>query len=177
MIIILIILVLAIILFIYSICHDKISFLTIKLSNIEEKIKSTLIKRKELIKDSEKIIKDIVKTEKEIYSGLSNLNDEKINMMELDRKLLVYISEFHLIKDKYQKLQKNEDFQKIAFNILETEDLLNAYKNYYNDNALKYNKLIKKFPIIIVTLIKRRKEKLFFDEKNINDLDYNDFKY
>ena len=136
-----------------------------------------LIKRKELIKESEKIIKDVVKTEKEIYSGLSEINNKNMNMMELDRKLLIHINEFHLIKDKYQKLQKNTDFQKISFAITETEDQLNAYKDYYNDNAGKYNKLIKQFPIILITLLKRRKEKLFFDKKSSNDNDYNDFKY
>lgn len=175
--IIIIVLILCLIFIVYSIYHDKIIFLELKLTNIEEKINSTLIKRKELIKDSEEIIKEVAETDKEIYSGLSELNDKDINMMELDRKLLIYISEFYLIKDKYQKLQKNEEFQKIAFKITETEDLLNAYKNYYNDNAQKYNKIIKRFPLIITTLIKRRKEKFFFDGKSLNDSDYNDFKY
>lgn len=173
---IIIVLILSIVLFIYNIYHDKLTFLSIKLKNIEEKINSTLIKRKELIKDSEKIIKDITKTNKQIYDGLENINNNT-SMMELDRKLLVYINEFYLIKDKYQKLQKNEDFQKIAFKITETEDLLNAYKDYYNNQASKYNGLIKKFPVIIITLIKRRKEKLFFDKKSLNDSDYNEFKY
>lgn len=177
MIVIIVVLILSIILLVWNIYVDKMNFLTIKLDTIEEKINSTLIKRKELIKDSEKIIKDVVKTEKEIYSGLSELNDKDTNMMELDRKLLVYIGEFYLIKEKYHKLQKNEDFQKIAFKITETEDLLNAYKDYYNDNASKYNKLIKSFPVIIVTLIKRKKEKLFFDKKSIDDSDYSEFKY
>ena len=98
-------------------------------------------------------------------------------MMELDRKLLVYMNEFYLIKDKYEELQKSDDFKKIAFMLAETEDLLSAYKDYYNDNASKYNKVIKCFPICIVSLLKGRKEKLFFDSKNSSDSDYNDFKY
>ncbi len=177
MIIVVIVLILSFILLIYNIYHDKINFLAIKINNIEEKINSTLIKRKELIKDSEKLIKKIVKTNKDVYDGLSQIDDNGINMMELDRKLLIYINEFYLIKEKYQKLQKSEDFQKIAFKVTETEDLLNAYKDYYNNQASKYNRLIKRFPIIIITLIKRRKEKLFFDKKSLNDSDYNEFKY
>ncbi len=177
MIIVIVVLILSFILLIYNIYHDKINFLITKLDNIEEKISSTLIKRKELIKDSEKVIKKVVKTNKDVYEGLSEINDNNTNMMELDRKLLVYINEFYLIKEKYQKLQKDDEFQKISFAITETEDLLNAYKDYYNDNSEKYNKLIKKFPVIITTLIKRRKEKLFFDKKSINDNDYSDFKY
>jgi len=177
MVVVIVVLILSFILLIYNIYRDKINFLITKLDNIEEKINSALIKRKELIKDSEKVIKKVVKTNKDVYEGLSEINDNNTNMMELDRKLLVYINEFYLIKEKYQKLQKNEEFQKISFAITETEDLLNAYKDYYNDNSEKYNRLIKKFPVIITTLIKRRKEKLFFDKKSINDNDYSDFKY
>ncbi len=177
MIIVIIVFIICVILLMYNIYHDKFMFLTTKLNLIEEKINSTLIKRKDLIKEAEKIIKEVVDTDKDIFQGLKNINNDKMNMIVLDRKLLVYVNEFYLIKDKYKKLSKNEDFQKTAFLINETEDLLNAYKDYYNDYAGKYNKLIKKFPISIISIIKKRKEKSFFDKKNTSDNDYNDFKY
>ncbi len=174
--IIIVVLVIGIIIVLYNIYHDKLNFVISKLNNIEEKLKSTLLKRKELIKDAEELIREKLKTEKNIFDGLENLKDNG-NIMELDRKLLIYIGEFHLIKEKYTKLNKDEKFKKIAFAITETEDLLNAYKEYYNDNASKYNKIIKTFPLIIPTILKRRKEKLFFDNKSIDDIDYSDFKY
>ena len=175
MIIILVVVIVSIILLLYNIFHDQINSILIKLYKVEEKINSTLLKRKELIKDAEILIKEKLGTEKEIFEEFDKLNNN--NMMELDRKLLIYIGEFHLIKNKYEKLSNDENFQKIAFAINETEDLLNAYKDYYNDCASKYNKLIRKFPIIFITLIKRRKEKLFFDNKSISDDDFSDFKY
>lgn len=176
MIVIIVVLIIGILLLMYSIYHDKINFLSTKLNMIEEKINSTLIKRKELIKDSEKIIKELTQTNKDVYQGFNDLNDSN-DMIKLDRKLLVYINEFYLIKDKYKELNENEEFQNISFSINETEDLLSAYKDYYNNNAALYNKLIKQFPIIIFTKIKGRKEKLFFDKKSLNDDDYNEFKY
>lgn len=177
MLIVITVLIISLILLIVSIYKDKINFLSVKLANVEEKINSTLLKRKELLKDSEDVIKEITKTKKEVYINFDELNDKKISMMELDRKLLVYMNEFYLIKDKYEELQKSDDFKKIAFMLAETEDLLSAYKDYYNDNASKYNKVIKAFPINIISTLKGRKEKLFFDNKNISDNDYNDFKY
>ena len=170
------ILLIGIIFLLYNAYHDKLVFISIKLDNIEEKINSTLIKRKELLKHAEDIIKKKLKTEKNIFEGFDELSDTN-DIIKLDRKLLVYIGEFHLIKDKYDKLSDDEEFQKVSFTIEETEDLLNAYKNYYNDNATNYNKLIRKFPVIFTTIIKRRKEKEFFDNKSINDNDYSDFKY
>ena len=177
MILIVITLVICLIVFMGVMYHDKLSFLNIKLKNIEEKINSTLIKRKSLIQDSETIIKEVLNTDKQIYENLTEINNQSINMMELDRKLLIYINEFYLIKDKYKKLQNNENFKQIAYAINETEDKLNAYKEYYNDNAAKYNELIQKFPLNIISFFKKRKEKNFFDQKSINDNDYNDFKY
>lgn len=146
MLIVITVLVISLILLIVSIYKDKINFLSVKLANVEEKINSTLLKRKELLKDSEDVIKEITKTKKEVYINFGELNDKEISMMELDRKLLVYMNEFYLIKDKYEELQKSDDFKKIAFMLAETEDLLSAYKDYYNDNASKYNKVIKCFP-------------------------------
>lgn len=171
------VLILGIIIFIINIYHDKLSFLNIKLTIINEKINSVLIKRRELLKESETLIKQIVNTDKQIYDGLSEINSTSLDMIELDRRLLVYVNEFYLIKDKYKKLQKDEEFQKVTFAINETVDLLDAYKEYYNDSAERYNRLVKSFPVAIVSFFRRTKELLFFDKKSINDNDYANFKY
>ena len=173
----LITLVICFILFIYILFSDNLRFINIKIKNIEENINSTLINRKTLILESEKIIKEVLKTKKQIYDGIEDLNNKNLSMMELDRKLLIYINEFYLINDKYKKLKNHDEFQKIVRKIEETQEFLNAYKDYYNNVASKYNKLIKVFPIIIISFLKRRKQKSFFDKKSLNDQDYNEFKY
>lgn len=176
MIIIAIVLVISLIILIYSIYHNRITFLEIKLKSVEEKINSTLLERKELIKDSEQIIKDATKTDKDIYVGISEVDNKTPGMMELDRKLLVYINEFYLIKNKYHKLNSNDNFKKISYKLNETEDKLNAYKDYYNECSANYNKLIKKFPCIFISIVKRRKEKLFFDKKYVSYENLDDVK-
>lgn len=173
----LITLLICLILFVYILFSDNLRFINIKIKNIEEKINSTLINRKALILESEKIIKEVLKTKKQIYDGIDDLSNKNISMMELDRKLLIYINEFHLINDKYKKLKNHDEFQKIVYRIEETQELLNAYKDYYNNVASKYNKLISIFPVNIISFIKRRKQKSFFDKKSLNDQDYNEFKY
>lgn len=177
MILIILTLILCIIIFAITLYNQKFNFISIKLKNITERINSSLIKRKKLLEDSEQIIKSELNTKKAIYENLKDLNKEKQDMIKLDRKLLVYIKEFYLIKDKYKKLQHNNDFEKITFSICDNEEKLNAYKQYYNDTILEYNKIIKIFPFSILSIIKGRKEKEFFDKESINDTDYNDFKY
>lgn len=166
MIFIIITLVLCIMLFIRALIKDKFLHINIKINNIEEKLNSTLLKRKTLLLDSETIIKEVLNTNKQIYENINELNSSKVSMFELDRRLLVYLSEFYLIKEKYKRLKNNEEFDKIAYALNETEDLLNAYKEYYNDTIEKYNKLINTFPINIAAFLKRKKEKELFDKKN-----------
>lgn len=144
--------------------RDKLSFIEIKLQEIEERINSTLVKRREILKDSEVKIKEIVNTKKYIYENINDIKDTT-NMFEMDKKLISYCNEFYLIYDKYEELKKNGDFQKIAFALSETTDKLDAYKAYYNKYAESYNKLIKSFPLVIITMIKRKNKKDFFDEK------------
>lgn len=177
MILVILTLILCIIIFVTTLYNQKFNFINIKLKNVTEKINSNLIKRKKLLEDSEEIIKSELNTKKDIYENLKDLNNEKLDIIKLDRKLLVYIKEFYLIKDKYKKLQHNSNFEKITFSICDTEEKLDAYKEYYNDTILEYNKIIKIFPFSILSAIKGRKEKEFFDKKSINDNDYNDFKY
>ena len=50
MVIIFIVFVICLIIYLYSLYHNKLLFLNEKITNVEEKINSTLIKRKELIK-------------------------------------------------------------------------------------------------------------------------------
>ncbi len=177
MILLIITLLVCVILLIYITLHNKIAFLETKLNKVEELINSTLITRTSILKDTENLVKEVLKTNKTIFDGINELTNKNFSMIELDRKLLVYVNEFYLIKDKYEALKKNDAFEKLYFSLTETEDHLKAYKEFYNDNAAKYNKIIKGFPLNVVFLIKRKKEKDFFDKKSINDNDYNSFKY
>ena len=47
---------------------------------------------------------------------------------------------------------------------------------YYNANISNYNHMVKKIPSMIIAKIKKYKERLFYDLKDMNDEDYEDFK-
>ena len=158
-----IIIVLAFIVFLYKIYHDKLLFINIKIKCVEEKLNSSYIKQKELLKDSEILIKEILDTQKQIYENFDDKINSANDLIELDRAILVYVNEFELIKDKYDSLNDSEEFDKVSFQINETNDLITSYKTYYNNNIKIYNKLIKKFPIIFTNIIKRRRKKLYFN--------------
>ena len=132
---IIVLVVIFIIALLYFVHHDKLVFINQKILTIEEKLKSTLIKRKEILKDAEKEIKELVKTDKEIFSDFQNIDSKKLTMFELDKKLMVYKKEFTLVMDKYEVLQKNEEFQKLSFAISETSDKLETTEGIKNTEA------------------------------------------
>ena len=141
MIAVLIVLILSILYYFYSAYKNKVKILNINIKTIEEKLNSNILKRKELLKDSEKLIKDITKTKKEVYPNIEILN-EKLNMFEMDSKTLSFLNEYNMIKEKNDKLNKSSDFLKLNFTIEENEEDINAYKIYYNKNVTEYNKLV-----------------------------------
>ena len=69
-----------------------------------------------------------------------------------------------------------EEIKKISKQLKEIDEKLATFRDYYNDNISKYNKLVRNFPTNIVALVCKYKEKLFFDRKDMSDEDYEDFK-
>ena len=141
MIAVLIVLILSVLYYFYSAYKNKVKILNINIKTIEEKLNSNILKRKELLKDSESLIKEITKTKKEIYTNFDILN-KKLNIFEMDSKTLSFLNEYNMIKEKNDKLNRNSDFLKLNFTIEENEEDINAYKIYYNKNVEEYNKLV-----------------------------------
>lgn len=141
MIAVIIVLILSVLYYFYSAYKNKVKILNINIKTIEEKLNSNILKRKELLKDSESLIKEITKTKKEIYTNFDILN-EKLNIFEMDSKTLSFLNEYNMIKEKNDKLNRNSDFLKLNFTIEENEEDINAYKIYYNKNVEEYNKLV-----------------------------------
>ena len=80
------------------------------------------------------------------------------------------------IYEANQVLRENDEIFKVSRQLEIINEELYTLRNYYNANITNYNKMIKKFPTVIVAKIKKYKERSFYDLKNMNDEDYNDFK-
>lgn len=163
-------------LLLFVIYYNALANNILKINEAESKIDASLRKRYDLLKKASIIIKESLNINKKVFEKLDDLNNKKISNFDFDRKLITYIDELYLINEKYDELKTVEDLQKICFEINDTDDLLRAYKDYYNDYIQKYNKLVSTFPSIIVAKVKRYKIKLFYDRKNMADDDFKDFK-
>ncbi len=148
----------------------------IRINEAEAFIDTTLRKRFDLLNKSIEIIKAVTKTKKEVLSELTDLKSVKLSNFDLDRKLYEIINEFNGIKENNEELKNNESFLKIDLGIIESEAEIVAARKYYNDIITDYNKLVRTFPSNVVAKICGYKTKTYFDGKNMEDEDINDFK-
>ena len=112
----------------------------------------------------------------ELFPEIIKLRSRRLSSFELDRKLVDPLNEFYKIKEEHQELMKSNAFIEIDLKLSDIEDNLNAYKEYYNENITKYNKLVRTFPSNIIGKFCKFEEKTFFDGKDMNDDIDDDFK-
>ena len=176
-IIVLIIIIILFLVFIYSsITYNKFQDYIIKINEVEGKIDDTLRNKFDSILEMNNIIKETIKTKKVIVDDISKLRDEKVSSFELDRSLSKSLNKIDFIKGQYDELKNNEKLNKLTYEIEDMNESLDAYKKYYNEQVVLYNKLIRIFPYNLIGLILKYKEKTFFDGKDMNDDDIKDFK-
>jgi len=147
----------------------------IRINESEAFIDTTLRKRFDLLNKSIELIKANTK-ETEVLNIINELKTMKISNFDLDRKLYDAINEFDKYKENNEELKNNESFIKIELGLFESESEIVAARKYYNDIITDYNKLVKKFPTNIVAKISGYKTKTYFDGKNMEDDEINDFK-
>ena len=85
-------------------------------------------------------------------------------------------NELNGLRTEYKDIDNSDEIKKISKQIEDIDIKIDNAIEYYNDNITIYNSLLKKFPSNIVATFGKYKEKLFFDRKDMNDDDYDDFK-
>ena len=175
--VILIILVVAFTVFIISnIIYNRFQDYIIKLNEVEGKIDETLRSKYDTIIKANNIIKEKIKTKKEVVDDIEELKDQDISSFEMYRKLTDSFNKIDYIKKQYKELNKDEDINKLFYDINDMDESLSAYIKYYNENIVGYNSFIRKFPYNLIGIILKYKEKNFFDGKDLNDDNIKDFK-
>ena len=175
--IILIILVVLFTIFITTnIIYNKFQDRIIKINEVEGKIDETLRNKYDDIMKLNNIVKEKIKTDKELVDDLSNLKNEEKSSFEIHRILIDSFNKIDFVKKRYKELDKSTEVKELFDEIADMDDSLKAYIKYYNENVSSYNKFIRKFPYNLIGIILKYKEKMFFDNKDLNDDNVNDFK-
>lgn len=171
--ILLIIIITSILLIIFLLIYNHFQTYIIKINVAENNIDNTLRTKFDSLLKGTNLIND-KPLQTKIESELTNLKDTKISNFELDRKLTKLHNQYSLIKK--EQLTNHKNYNLVLTTLKENNEQLLAYKGYYNNNIVKYNKLVKMFPSNIVSKLARFTEKTFYDGKDMTDDDQQDFK-
>lgn len=162
----------------YATIYNKFQDYIIRINEVESIIDNCLRSKYDLINRAIPIIKSNIDNDNntEMFGDIVKLRSRKIGNFELFRILKKASIELEGLKNSNPEIDKSDEIKKIIKEIKEIDDKVDNSSQYYNDNITIYNTLIKKFPSNIVAMLCKYKEKLFFDRKDMNDEDYNDFK-
>ncbi len=158
----------------YLIIFNRIQKHTIKINEAEVIIDDMLRVRYDLLLRINGII--INALEKDYFKDLEALKNKKISNFEMDRKITEAINLYEKIKSDNKDLANEDKIKNIELELKNSEEKLEAAKIYFNMNTSKLNELIKTFPAIIIARLHNIKIRPYFDGKNLNDEDVNDFK-
>jgi len=172
-----IIITLIIILLIYYIfLYNKINDSIIRIEEAESRIDNNLRDKYDLLNRSITLFRNNIELDENAFKDIIKLRARKISNFDLDRVLVTAYNEFLSIYEANSKLRESDEIYKVSRQLEIINDELLTLRNYYNANITNYNKMIKLFPTNIIAQIKKYKEKPFYDLKNMNDEDYEDFK-
>lgn len=160
----------------YATIYNKFQDYIIRINEVESMIDNNLRSKYDLLNRAIPIIKGNISKEKEIFGEVVKLRSRKLGNFELYRVLVRTSNEFEALKEEFPDIEKSAEIKKIRNQINEIDLKLDNEIDYYNENISIYNSLLKKFPSNIVATFCKYKEKLFFDRKDMNDEDYDDFK-
>ena len=125
------------------------------LSALEKKY-NILLRYLDILKDNKVPVDD---SECEEYK-LLNLRKPVI---ELNKEIIKMNNTISKYMDTNEKLLKNETIININKELQDVDININGGKKFYNDNLTVYNNLCNSFPSIIISKIKRYKEKEYLD--------------
>ena len=156
--------------------YNKISESIIRIDEAEARIDNNLRDKYDLLNRGMALIKNKIDLSPDVFKDIIKLRSRKISNFDLDRVLVKSYNEFIGIYESNVKVRESEEIFKLCRQLEIINDELFTLRNYYNANITGYNKMIKKFPTMVVAKIRKYKEKTFYDLKDMTDEDYEDFK-
>lgn len=160
----------------YATVYNRFQDYIIRINEVEALIDNNLRSKYDLINRAIPIIKSNIDKDRDVFGEIVKLRSRKIGNFELYRILVRASNEINALKEEFPDILNSEEIKKILKQTSDIDIKLNNCIDYYNDNISIYNALLKKFPSNIVATFCKYKEKLFFDRKDMNDDDYEDFK-
>ena len=161
---------------VYIFYYNRLQDIKLKIDESESIIDESLRNKYDTIVDIKSLINKTVKNNKINFKDIDMLKDINISNFDLDRRLNEYMNLIEQIKNDYKSVSNNKDLNEMLNEIERIDEKLTSAKTFYNKYITESNELVRKFPSNIVAKFHNIQIKNFFDNKDMNDEDINDFK-
>lgn len=156
--------------------YNKMQNQIIRINEAEKNIDEDLRTRYDIIIRIEDIIKKETDVNTSDFKEINSIKSDEMSNFEFDRVTTKFLNLINQIKKDYTKLEDNQLFKEAMLELKDTNERIDASKVFYNKHTTELNKIIKKFPSLVVARIHRIEEHLFFDNKDMTDDNTDDFK-
>lgn len=161
---------------IYIHFYNKINDTIIRVNEAENRIDNNLRDKYDILNKCVTLIKSRVELDDKAFKELASLKAKRLSNFELDRLLVNSYNELISVYENNKELRDSDELYKSMKQLELIDEELITLRKYYNGNITEYNRMIKRIPTLIIAKIKKYEERLFYDLKNMNDNDYEDFK-
>ena len=155
---------LALLLLVIVIYHNKFRISIVKIEEAENNIDLHLQKKYDLLKRSRPVVEKELKLE-DFLVQLEDNYVHDLNHFELNDTLKSAYDELFKTLDDNEKLFKSEALMNILDDLTTNEIDLTAAIKFYNDTVVTFNKLIVSFPSNIIRLFFGYKKKEFYNHE------------
>ncbi|MBR1417110.1 MAG: LemA family protein [Bacilli bacterium] len=161
---------------VYVFYYNKLQEAKLKVNEAESIIDENLRKKYDTIIDIKNLIDNTIKNNKINFKDLNNLKELNLSNFDLDRKLDEYMNLINTVSEDHKKINDSKEMDEFLSEIKRIDEKITSAKSFYNNYITESNLLAKKFPSNIIARIHGINVKPFFDNKNMEDEDINDFK-
>lgn len=156
--------------------YNKINDTIIRVNEAENRIDNNLRDKYDILNKCVALIKSKIELDDKAFKELASLKAKRLSNFELDRLLVNSYNELISVYENNKELRDSDELYKSMKQLELIDEELITLRKYYNGNITEYNRMIKRIPTLIIAKIKKYEERLFYDLKNMNDNDYEDFK-
>lgn len=150
--------------------YNKLQYNLIKLEKADTNIEDALEKKYQILVRYIDFLNEKIKVDKEVFKDFLELNLKTISNIKLCDRIDECYHEIKMYLDDNEKLLKNETLININKELREVDIVINSCKQYYNNNLVNYNKLVRCFPSKLVAKVYKYKEKDFYSEDRQDSL-------
>ena len=168
-IILIIVIIIALIGIVYKMLLNRLQTLNIKINEAEKIINEHLKKRYDLVVRTSHLVKKNIDLDIEVFKEVETLKTQKVSNNEFDSKINEAYNIISQLKEDYPELNENRGFKDILEEFLESNEILEAAKQYYDKYATELNSNLTKFPINIIGKIHKITKRDYYNTTDIEE--------